>query len=401
MVTGSRMNLDVHLDLVGGIAGDMFIAALADARPDLVDGLLACLTSLNPPTQVSFELLPFDDGILNGVRFVTSEPPDKSSHTRFPALCERIQRSKLSRSVASRAIDIFTLLGESEARVHGVPLDKVDFHEVGAWDSVIDVVGAAYFIETLGGSWSCGAVPQGGGFVSTAHGELPVPAPAVTALLEGFEFFDDGLRGERVTPTGAAILRNLITKQNLKTERGKLLRSGIGFGTRKLIRKSNVLRALLFDRSLDSEKLDQVGVIEFEVDDQTAEDLAHALDVLRDRTGVIDVLQWPTFGKKGRLGAHVQVLVAPANVSEVIEACLSETATIGLRWRMDARELLPRETITVDGVVGPVRVKLVELPNGESSAKAENDDVIGVSGGREARRIARNQAEEGARERKK
>ena len=207
------MTCHIHLDLVGGIAGDMFIAALSDARPDLVDGLLQNLDSLAVPADVSFSLNVFHDGILQGKQFDTSESRDNPSHTDFPALCERIRKSGLPKSVIGHAIEIYTLLAEAEAHVHGMDVDDVSFHEVGAWDSVIDVVGAAYFIEVVGGTWSCGPVPLGGGLVDTAHGSLPVPVPAVTALLTGFQFYQDGLTGERVTPTGAAILRYLIKQE--------------------------------------------------------------------------------------------------------------------------------------------------------------------------------------------
>ena len=398
---GIRMVLHVHLDLVGGIAGDMFVAAMADARPELVDGLVVALKALAPPSHVSYGLESYSDGVLNGTRFKTSEGRDGSAHTPFPLLCDRIRASNLSAPVVSRALDIFTLLGEAEGAVHGVSLEEVNFHEVGAWDSVIDVVGAAYFIEALDATWSCGAIPQGGGLVNTAHGALPLPVPAVTALLEGFEFFEDDLEGERVTPTGAAILRHLIVGSQRNCDRRQLLTAGNGFGTRELVGKSNVLRALVFNNLEKQKVTDEVGVIEFGIDDQSPEDLAYALELVRVSDGVIDVVQWPVFGKKGRMGAHIQILVVPLHLDDVVDICLSETTTIGLRWRLEARRMLTRETVTVDGASGPIRVKLVELPDGAPSAKAENDDLAGIIGGREGRRAARSKAEEEAVGRKK
>ena len=390
------MACHVHLDLVGGIAGDMFLAALADARPELVEDLLTALKALAPPSHVSYGFETYGDGVLNGIKFTTSEGPDRSAHTPFPLICDRIRASKISIPVVSRALEIFTLLGEAESAVHGVSLEEVNFHEVGAWDSIIDVVGAAYFIEALDATWSCGTVPQGGGLVNTAHGALPLPAPAVTSLLEGFEFFEDGLDGERVTPTGAAILRHLVGDAQRNSDRRQLLATGIGFGTRKLVGKSNILRALVFENLQRQTLTEEVGVIEFGIDDQSPEDLAHALDVVRISDGVIEVVQWPVSGKKGRMGAHIQILVVPALLDDVVDICLSETTTIGLRWRLEARRVLKRETVTVDSANGPIRVKLVELPDGRYSAKAENDDIAGITGGREARRVARSKAEEEA-----
>ena len=399
------MRCHIHLDLVGGIAGDMFIAALCDARPDLVDGLLQNLDSLAVPADVLFSLNVFNDGTLQGKQFATSESRGKPSHTHFPALCERIRKSGLPKSVIGRAIEIYTLLAEAEAHVHGVSVDDVAFHEVGAWDSVIDVVGAAYFIEAVDGTWSCGSVPLGGGQVDTAHGKLPVPVPAVTALLTGFKFYQDGLTGERVTPTGAAILRYLMKQESeIPRSQHSLLSSGIGFGHRTLDGKSNMLRALVFNASEMDKNVDQVGVIEFEIDDQTPEDLAHAVDLLRNTTGVIDVIQWTFVGKKGRLGIHVQVLTQPLALNAVTEACLTETTTIGVRSRLESRRILVRETVPVNavaGVGGSVRVKLVELPGGGQGAKAESDDLRDVPGGHEGRRVARGQAEEKARDTKK
>ena len=390
------MALHVHLDLVGGIAGDMFIAAMADAHPELVEGLLGTLKALVPPSHVSYGVEAYSDGLLNGIRFKTSEGGDSSGHTSFPVLRDRIRRSKLSPHIVSCALDIFTLLGEAEAAVHGSSLEEVNFHEVGAWDSIIDVVGAAYFIDALDATWSCGAIPQGGGLANTAHGELPLPAPAVIVLLEGFEFFEDGLDGERVTPTGAAILRYLMGGSERNSGRGQLLSGGNGFGSRELAGKSNILRALVFNNLSKENLTNEVGIIEFGIDDQSPEDLANALELVRGSVGVIDAVQWAVLGKKGRMGAHIQILVVPGYLDDVVKVCLSETTTIGLRWRFETRRVLPRKTVTVDGASGPIRVKLVKLPDGKPSAKAENDDLAGISGGREKRRVAKLKAEEEA-----
>ncbi len=395
----------IHLDLVGGIAGDMFIAALADARNDLVEGLLSNLDDLGAPPDVRFSLDSHNDGVLRGKRFRTNENFDKGSHTDFETIRDRIKNSKLRDNVSVCAVEIFTLLADAEANVHGVNRNEVNFHEVGAWDSVLDVVGAAYFIQAIKGTWSFGAVPTGGGEVATAHGKLPIPVPAVTTLLRGFSFYEDGLSGERVTPTGAAILKFLTGKAS-KNQNGEriLLCSGVGFGSRRLVGKSNVLRALFYEHSESSKYTDQVGVVEFEIDDQTPEDLANAVDRLRNMPSVIDVAQWPSFGKKGRVGNHLQVLTHPLLVDEVSEACLTETATIGIRWRIESRRILDRKTVSVDSktvINGPVRVKLVELPDGRQVAKADSDDLKDVPGGREGRRIIRGVVEEKARETKK
>ena len=153
-------------------------------------------------------------------------------HVHWRRLRERLAAAPLDAAVAAQAIAIFGLLAEAEAGVHGVAVDEATFHEVGAWDSIADIVAAAYLIETIGAeSWSAGSLPLGGGRVRCAHGELPVPAPATLRLLEGFSFHDDGRPGERVTPTGAAILKALVTSTGFGS--GRLEKTGHGFGLRE------------------------------------------------------------------------------------------------------------------------------------------------------------------------
>jgi len=377
--------MHLHLDPVGGIAGDMFIAALLDAFPGLSAGLDAALAKVGLPPGAHCALLPHHDGTLSGRRFELSLPADSATpragrhhhaHVGLVAIRAAIAAMGLDAAVTARAGAVFAVLAEAEAKVHGVSVDEVEFHEVGALDSIADIVGAAWIIEALGpATWSVGALPLGSGRVHTAHGTLPLPAPAVVRLLTGYAFVDDGLPGERVTPTGAAILRHLRCTSGIGPRPGGLTASGLGFGSRKLPGLANVLRVLAFDMT-DAPAADQVALLAFEVDDQTPEDLALGLERLRACDGVLDVVQCPVFGKKGRMAAQVQVLAQPQQLAAIVAACFAETTTLGVRHQVVARSVLARHETTIAGADGlAVRVKLARRPDGALSAKAESDDV--------------------------
>jgi uncharacterized protein (DUF111 family) len=203
---------------------------------------------------------------------------------------------------------------------------------------------------------------------------------------------DDGVAGERVTPTGASILRYLNCAQRSDGQVRKLMRTGIGFGTRWMPGLSNVLRVLVFEASAMEFATDQVAQIEFEIDDQSPEDLAIALDRLRAHAGVLDVLQISASGKKGRMSAHIQVLVQPASVHEVGEMCFRETTTIGFRQQMLSRRTLARRSEVVHVEGHDLRAKLVERP-GVVTVKIESDDLAAVSGERKQREQVRREAE--------
>jgi uncharacterized protein (TIGR00299 family) protein len=280
--------------------------------------------------------------------------------------------------VQRHAIAIFGVLAEAEGRVHGVAAEEVTFHEVGNADSLADIVAASVIIAAMGDArWSVSALPLGGGRVKTQHGLMPVPAPATTLLLEGFDVIDDGIAGERVTPTGAAILRHLChgSRAGLHARVG---RTGVGFGTKTLPGISNVLRVLAFDSAASEAQRApahrELAVIGFEVDDQSGEDLACGLDRVRMLPGVHDVIQAPVFGKKSRIAVHVQVLVRPDVLEDAIEACFRETTTIGLRTHLVQGRALQREMLELEVDGRPVRVKRVERPGG-ATAKAEADDA--------------------------
>jgi uncharacterized protein (DUF111 family) len=264
----------LHLDPVGGVAGDMFVAALLDAWPALRDGTLAAVGSLEAASQVRVAVTADRDHGLTGTRFTVTVPAGRNTadHVPFRRIRTMLEGSPLAPAVRRRAVDIFTILADAEGRVHGIPAEEVAFHEVGAADSIADIVAAAHLIETVGArSWSCGALPMGAGRVRSAHGVLPLPAPAVTLLLDGFAVMDDGLDGERVTPTGAAILRHLAPEPGPPRTPMRLARSGTGLGTRRFREIGNVLRVLAFEPLEAGLIHERVGVIEFEVDDRRSD----------------------------------------------------------------------------------------------------------------------------------
>ncbi|MGI9489216.1 MAG: LarC family nickel insertion protein [Geminicoccaceae bacterium] len=398
--------MHLHLDPVGGIAGDMFVACLLDAWPELAEEAIAAARKAGLGDDVQIEHKLHKDDVLVGSRFVVTRADVQlgdhgHQHVHWQGLRRQLSSAPLAAPVCERAIAIFALLAEAEAGVHGVEVDAATFHEVGAWDSIADIVTAAFLIEAIGAqSWSVGSLPIGGGRVRCAHGELPVPAPATVRLLQGFDFHDDGRSGERVTPTGAAILKHLAPSGSFERgARKRLLKTGQGFGLRKLDDMSNVLRVMAFDTRPDpvmrptAGGADSVAVLAFEVDDQTPEDLAAGLDHLRARDDVLDLVQMPVFGKKGRMATGLRLLARPDATDAVIAACFAETTTLGVRWHVEQRAILPREASRSDDGIA---VKLAERPDGRITAKAESDDLAGIAGHAD-REQARRLAEEGAR----
>ena len=391
----------IHLDVLGGLAGDMFAASLLDAFPDHEAGVSAAVAG---GPSIRCGRVSHQDGVLAGSRFrvtMASDAPDASSHhdhhhhdhRHWADIRHGLVRSGLDPAVRDHTIGIFTHLANAEAEVHGIGVEAVAFHEVGAWDSIADIVAAAHLIAVIGAErWTVSALPLGSGRVMTQHGPLPVPAPATTLLLKGFGVIDDGIAGERVTPTGAAILRYLCDPPVAVRAPMALVNTGIGFGTRTLPGISNCVRALVFEageRPADGHR--EIVVVEFEVDDQSGEELAMGLDRLRAQDGVFDVVQMPVFGKKGRMMVHVRVLAHVASLDAAIAACFRETTTIGLRHRVVSGAALPRTASAVEVEGRRIRVKTVERPEGRT-AKAEADDVLAEEG-HAARASLRREAE--------
>ncbi|MGP1395773.1 MAG: LarC family nickel insertion protein [Inquilinaceae bacterium] len=372
----------IDLDPVGGIAGDMFAAALLDAFPEREAPLRDDLAKAGLPQGVAARTEQVRSGGFRAARFQVAQETTHSPPRTLPSMTAFLHGGGLAPAVRDRAVALFALLAEAEAKVHGKPLDAVHFHEVSDWDSVVDLVAAASLIAGLdGASWRVGPLPLGGGTVTTAHGRIPVPAPATAELLRDFAWIDDGVPGERVTPTGAAILRHLMPAPTGTTGvGGRLARIGVGCGQRTLPDRPNILRALAFaGTGGTASDEDTVARLAFEIDDMTGEELAVALDRLRALDGVLDVMQVPVIGKKGRAGAGVRVLARPDAAEAAADACLLETSTLGVRSALVRRRLAPRRDVTVDVDGDAHGAKLARRPDGVVTAKADSDGVSGSS----------------------
>jgi pyridinium-3,5-bisthiocarboxylic acid mononucleotide nickel chelatase len=392
--------VEIHLDAVGGIAGDMFVAALLDAFPDLRARVLADGRAVLP---AGFEprLNETRSGILRGLGFGLAGEVHHHDHRdrdsgSFLDMVRRIRSADLAPGSAEQAVAILTLLAEVEAAIHQVPIEQVHFHEIADWDSLLDVVAAGSIAASLPEArWTVSPLPRGGGLVKTQHGMLPVPAPATAALLTGFAWRDDGVLGERVTPTGAAILRHLVAPDTSGLAPvGTLIATGTGAGTRTLPGIPNVLRAMVFETAPAAAAREPIAILSFEIDDMTGEEIAVAADRLRGVEGVLDLAIGQLQGKKGRLVQSFRLLVRPDRTETAIERCFTETSTIGLRVAEAQRAVLARRLSQTDAHGIAIGVKAVER-GGRVSLKAESDDLAADS--LDARRRLKRLAEDAAR----
>lgn len=393
------MTRSIHLDVIGGLAGDMFAAAVVDAQPALALELLATLRLISIPAAMSSRFDECCAGGLKGLRFVVpSAHADAHEHRHYKDLRGWIEQSSLTVGVKQHALGLFQVLAEAEAAVHGIAVEQVEFHEVGASDSICDFVAAAAILDKLGtAGWSWSPLPLGSGRVRCAHGVLPVPAPATARLLAGMRVIDDGVSGERITPTGAAILQYLVRCGSPGTPPARVERvlsaNGIGHGTRTLQGVPNIVRCLVFEEARQTVmQTGDIAALQFEVDDQSPEDLAVGIEHLRQLPGVLEIYQAPVYAKKGRIAVQLQVLLEAWSVDSVVEACFVETTTLGVRMASVHRRTLDRSVMQLPGAV---RVKLANRPGRNVTAKAEMDDFAETRG-HEVRRRERAMAEAAA-----
>ena len=392
MKTVSKSPAVAYIDLMplGGIAGDMFAAAIFSAYPELHNEFCNDLDSLG----VDGIAATLEDRMSHGLQakyFNVEQNTSIKPPRTLAAVTEFLNASSLAGPIAKHAIELFTLLAQAEADVHGKTIDTIHFHEVSDWDSVVDLVAAAGIIDRLDCPvWRVGALPLGGGTVNTAHGDIPVPAPATLALLKGFQWQDDGIPGERVTPTGAAILAYLkAVPVGVFTKPASLLVTGSGCGTRELDGRANLLRVTVYTGAVQASASqglshDEVVRLAFEVDDMTSEEIAWATEKLRDATGVHDVASVAMHGKKGRASTGIRILATVSTVNDVIDRCFALTSTIGIRHETVKRTILNRS----EHEVNDVAVKVVARPRQQFTAKASSDDLAASDSLSQRRQLA-------------
>ena len=350
------MNI-LYLDCYAGISGDMTVAALLDLGVPL-EHLQAELAKLSlPPDSYTLSTQLTERQHMPALKFDVSVS-DHHTHRHYADIDAMISRSTLSESVKERARRIFRRLAEAEAKVHGVPIEEVHFHEVGAVDSIVDIVGTAICLEYLQVEQiHVSALPLGSGFVDTAHGRLPVPAPATAELMRGLPLHGECGPGERVTPTGAAIVAALAGRFGRQPAM-LLEKIGCGAGGKEFADCPNILRAFLGSSVGKTEHADEVIVVEANIDDSTPEVLGYVMERLLEE-GALDVFFTPIQMKKNRPAVMLSLLCHPEQRVLLADIVLTETSAIGLRHYRANRIVLERRIVDQETEFGPVRGKQV------------------------------------------
>ncbi len=341
-----------YFDCFSGIAGDMTVGALIDAGADAA-ALFTGLESLGTGARFSAEKVK-RKGIA-GTKFHV-EHEDQKKHRHLPHIVKMIEAAALPDRAKASAIAIFNVLGAAEAQVHGVAIEKVHFHEVGAVDSICDIVGAAYGLELLGvEAVYASPVNTGSGTIEADHGVMPVPTPATALLLAGKPAYARGPETELTTPTGAAILAGL-GKGFGPMPAMEIERSGFGAGTKDFPMMANMVRVLI-GRATAAPETVAVTIIEANIDDSTPEVLGYAMERLLE-AGALDVTMSPLVMKKQRPGVRMEVISAPEDRERLASVLMSETSTLGLRMWSAERRVAERHHEEVDLGYAKIRVKV-------------------------------------------
>ena len=358
------------LDCFSGLSGDMFLGSLLDAGLSF-DTLKLCLRTL-PFRGYNLELKREMRQQISGTRFLVHL--DKNVHEKhgykkteytkgahenggLEAIREIIDRGELTDSVKAKSMSIFESLAQAEGHIHNLPPEKVHFHEVGAVDSIIDIVGTVFALETLGiERLVVSPLPLGSGFINIAHGRIPVPAPATLGLLKGVPVTNSGVRQEMVTPTGAALATGLAASFGAMPPM-VVQTVGYGVGSRELTDRPNLLR-IIIGHETDDDQTDTVIVLETNLDDMRPEGLGYLMERLF-QAKALDVVFLPAQMKKNRPGVQVQVVARPDHKDRLVKIMVQETTTLGIRFRYSQRIVLARSNEKIESPWGKIGVKRI------------------------------------------
>lgn len=376
-----------YLECFSGISGDMLLGALVDAGVPFTL-LEETAAALNVGARLEMRKVTRGGVAATKVDVITpethpAEPQEHSAHAphrHLSSIVRIIRSAALADTVKERAIAAFHLLGEAEAAIHSIPVEKVHFHEVGAVDTIVDIVCAAAGAEALNvDRWLATALNVGSGTVVCQHGTLPVPAPATLALLGDAPVYAAGPPMERVTPTGAALLR-MLDVHYAPLPAMRVAATGYGAGGRDTPGEPNLLRLLIGEESVAQESGGEpIAVIETVIDDSTPQVLAYVSELLL-AAGAWDVYRAAVQMKKGRTGVQMTVLCRPDLVPVLRDLLFRETTTIGLRWRLENKASLARESVSIETEWGQVRIKIARWPSGDqANASAEYEDCRAIA----------------------
>jgi len=361
-----------YFDCFSGISGDMTLGALLDAGLPL-DHLRRELQALDVPGwDLSAEKV-WKNGM--AATYVKVPIANAQTHRSLTAILEIIETSRLAANVKQQASAIFRKLGEAEAAVHDVPLEKIHFHEVGAIDAIVDIVGACIGFSALGiESFACSPLNIGGGTAKMAHGVLPVPAPATARLLLGKPTYSTGIQKEFVTPTGAAIVATLCTHFGPQPPM-TVTSIGYGAGTADLEGQPNVLRLMIGEAATQHAAVtsETIRVLEANLDDMNPQIYGYFLEKAL-AAGALDVFSTPVQMKKNRPGMLVTVLCKPEEESKFQDMFFAETTTLGVRSYSAERRILARHWEIVHTHFGDVRIKVSRLNGHVRQASPEFED---------------------------
>ncbi|MBS3897379.1 MAG: nickel pincer cofactor biosynthesis protein LarC [Dethiobacter sp.] len=361
----------IYFDCFAGASGDMLLAALLDAGAPLeaVKQELACL----PLTGYELELKRVLKKGISALDLTVAITEKQQTHRHYHQIAAMLETSALSPQVKAVSLAVFRRLAEAEGKIHGKAPADVHFHEVGAVDSIVDIVGIAAALYSLGAEKIYSSpLHSGSGFVRCAHGELPIPAPATLELLSGVPVYSRGIEAELLTPTGAAVLSTLAEFGPLPSM--TVSKSGYGAGKKELS-IANLLRVIVGEAAAPAAGYlrEETVILEANIDDMNPEFYSYISEKLF-AAGALDVTLVPVQMKKGRPGVMLSVLAGQKQEELLLAIIFTETTTLGIRRLTAEKLMLPRRIISVETAYGPVRVKVAEASNRIINAAPEYQD---------------------------